>query len=254
MNSVVDVIRPFSKSLDSHSCNLVVMRLLIILYLLVAGVITALCQNSPVASTVLEDWFDQTVGVENSGLINGQQYKMKYLGSKTNPFFRESESQGAIRFNQQHYTATLLYDIYQDVIVVKHVSKTGKVWFVQPEKSLIDFFTIHDRSFRNIDGSFYQVLYDKHPLRILTRWSKAETVRGGVRSYELDRQLLFDQHGKRSRLTSLSSLVNVLNKTDRDKARSFIKENKIPARKFSDDQLVKLATFIASFLPTNSTP
>src|SRR5690349_8604108 len=109
----------------SVSRNPVKVSSALIKFLLLLAAIPAFAQRPSPPFATIGNWFDQTIGVENSGLINGVQYKMSFLGASSNPFFGDGASQGTIRFRGEVYNASILYDCYQDVVIVKHIGSSG---------------------------------------------------------------------------------------------------------------------------------
>jgi hypothetical protein len=212
-------------------------------------------QRASVPDAGIENWFDHKIGVENSGLINGQQYKMKMFGAKTNPFFEEGEAPGTVHFNHHLYNATVLYDTYQDVLVVKHFSQGGTVWFVQLDKISVEGFSIRHHVFRKFNDSFYEVLFDANDLLVLSKRSKIQTLIKGVNSYVVNDEFFLVHSGQWSRLSSAGGMTALLDdKNDREKVKLFIKEKRISNRKFSDEDLVNLATYVSSLQHNQRTP
>lgn len=192
-------------------------------------------------------WFDRTVGVENSGLINGIEYKMALVAPTSHPFVEKSEVNGVVIYKGQTYSGPLLYDIHLDEVIVKHLNASGRVWFVQLNKDWVDEFTIAGRRFVNLNGRFHEVLFEKDDLRIVARRSKFTRLNKGIFNYEVnDRYFIVDGENWRvfSGKAGISSIVST--KEDRKKVRSFISQNKIRVSRFDPQQLAKIGAFIYS--------
>jgi hypothetical protein len=203
--------------------------------------------QSQAPTTAAEMWFDKTIGVENSGIINGPEYKMEMHGASSNPFFENGEANGMIRYNGQLFYVPLLYDIYKDVIIVKHLGLSGSAWFVQPDKKLVQEFTISGRLFRNFEPGYHQVLFENNDFALVSRRSKISQLSKGVSNYiEADR--FFIVHSNRwTAVRSRGSLVKMLSsKEDKKKLKRFMNQQHIRVRQFRDEDLVKAATFLST--------
>jgi hypothetical protein len=211
----------------------------------VASISRGQCQ-APTAA--IEKWFDKTVGIENSGVINGPEYRMEMRGASSNPFFDKGEAQGMIRYNNEVFFVPLLYDIYKDVIIVKHLSNlSGAAWFVQPDKKLVEEFIIADRLFRNFDRGYHQVLFENNDFALVSRRAKITQVRKGIFNYiEADRFFIVSSNRWTTVWGKKSFIKMLAGKEDKKKLKLFINQQQIKVRKFRDEDLVKVATFFAT--------
>ena len=75
-----------------------------------------------VASAEAIIWYDNLIGRNNSGLINGPEYKIEVLGKNTHPFFEQrTPGQGMVHYREQTYMEVpLIYDIQNDKLVLVH--------------------------------------------------------------------------------------------------------------------------------------
>jgi hypothetical protein len=201
-------------------------------------------QRPPVTATTTESWFDESVGIENSGLINGIQYKMKFRGTKTTPFLADGEFQGTVQVDDELYAASLMYDTYLDVPVLKHLTQSGLVWFIQLDKKNVKHFTLRDRTFELRDGMYIEVLFKSRNLEVFSRRSKVEVVNKSVSNYKVfDRYFTIRKNQKR-KLSKVSDLAKLFdNPADQSKIKTFIKSNRIRKRKFKDEDLIKVAAY-----------
>jgi hypothetical protein len=202
-------------------------------------------QPKQTQSATTETWFDDIIGRENSGIINGPEYKVQLLGARTNPFLASGEGSGLVTYNNNVYSVPLIYDIYKDELVVKHLSGSGHAWFVQLEKSQVKEFVLSGRLFRNFgsDRGYQEVLYDGANFQVLAKRTKTYEVRKGIFNYyEFNRNFIKDARGWKG-LSGASGLARVIeDKADKKALKDFLNENKIK-RKPSDSELARAAAF-----------
>jgi hypothetical protein len=230
--------------------GMIVRFLLLIFFTNAASPLAVRAQVFPTA--VREDWFDKITGIENSGIINGPEYRMNMLGASSNPFLEARAIDGLIRYNDQVFHVPLLYDIYQDVIIVKHLSRSGAVWLIRPDKTLVQEFVISNRLFRNFDRGFHQVLFENTNFSLVSKRSMITQVKKGVLNYiEADRFFIL-QNGRWKSVWSKGSFLKMLaSKEDKKRLKMFINQNKIKVRKFKDEDLVKVAMFFSTLSRKN---
>jgi hypothetical protein len=192
-----------------------------------------------------ESWLDNLIGLENSGIINGIEYKMDFLGASSDPFFFSEAKQGTIRYNEALYVVPLLYDIYKDEIIVRHFSANGRVWFVQLDKKLVERFSISGHTFRNFDRGFHELIYDGDDFLVVARRTKVDEVKNRIVNYIRSDEFFMIHHGAWKRFSHLSALTSLLSSKEETKdLKKFVKENNISSRKFSSEDIVKVATFV----------
>lgn len=202
-------------------------------------------QLQPTTQLSSENWFDRNIGIENSGIINGPRYKMEFLGASSSPFFGTGESPGMITIDQRQYSATLLYDIYKDEIIVKHIANGGAGWFIQLDKNPVKEFVIANRLFRNFGGAFREVLFESNSLMVVAKRSKSRYIKSGIQNYVQNDEYFTLVNGDWKRLWTLSGLSGFLStKEEKDKLKRFISVNDFKNRKFPDEHLVKVARFV----------
>jgi hypothetical protein len=191
---------------------------------------------------------DNITGIENSGIINGAEYRMEFLGATTNPFFKPDAVEGSIRYgNNQEFYAPLLYDIFKDALIIKHFSSTGRVWLVQLDKKLVYEFTIDGHRFRNFNGAYREVLFDGDNLLLVSRKSKFAQTKNGIPDYRENEEYFLSRSGKWKRVLGTSAFRKMLDsKEDKRQLKLFLKENKIKVGKFRDDELARVAAFVNS--------
>jgi len=101
-------------------------------------------QSSPSAPDV-ESWFDSVIGIANSGIIDGPEYKMEFVGYRSDPFLKADAVKGSVRYKGETFHVPLIYDIYKDELIIKHPRSSGNIWFVQLDKKLVGNFSLEHR-------------------------------------------------------------------------------------------------------------
>lgn len=206
-----------------------------------------------------EIWFDRIVGLENSGLINGQEYAIPFRGATTHPFYQFTDgTRGWVVYNKSRFSDVgLLYDIFNDNLVLKYQRRDGFLSLIQLDKARIDSFNIYNHHFRKFDISdaaarlapgFYDVLYDSKTLSLVARRTKETHIVSASRiDYDQADRYYFIDRGKWIRLggrTSLSALLST--PEERKKLSAYIRANHIRIGKRRDEDLKKIASFCQS--------
>jgi hypothetical protein len=220
-------------------------RTCLILVAVAGSFSTLFSQDQSIPVIAHELWFDQLVGVENSGVINGRQYRMELRGGSSNPFFGAGEAKGIVLYNNQKYYVPLLYDIFKDELIVKHLSTAGLAWFVQLDKKLVQEFSMSGRLFRKFGSGFYEVIFEGEHLLVLAKRSRIGQTQKGIFNYIDDDRFFLVNAGKREPLRSLLGFERVLDDKEEKKAfRAFVRERKIKVRKFRNEDLASVGKFL----------
>lgn len=201
------------------------------------------------SASTTEHWFDRKVGLENSGVLNGQRYKVEFRGETSDPFFGSGLTNGSVTYKKQRYHAPLLYDIFQDQLVIKHINLSGAVWFVQLDKSVVSDFVLGQHRFKNYNGVYYDVLFEGSEFSLVCKRAKLATVRNRIRNYIEDNQYYIIRSNVWQRFSNVSSLNRILKtKVEREKLRSYLSQEGIKKRSKDDKLLVKAAIFVNDLL------
>jgi hypothetical protein len=193
-----------------------------------------------------EIWFDQQIGIENSGVINGEEYQPLARSLSSHPFFLDIESTGSVEFKGQRYSnVQLLYDVVQQQVVLKYLDQTGVSRFVELEQSYIKTFRMSDNIFRNIEGKgYYQVLIDNSYISLFARRVKIRNLKNGLVQYDWLQSYFVILDGEWKALKSNRDAKKLFNeKTKQQAIAEFLRHEKIKVSRFRDDQLVKLILF-----------
>ena len=228
------------------SCNILLMKFFLLVFFGIACISTRAQRPVPPQASV-QMWFDQLIGEENSGLINGRHYKQKFLSSRTNPFYGNGEGAGTVLVHGQLHSATLLYDVHRDVLVVKHIPKSGIAWFVELDKASIEEFSIAEHVFRKRNGSFYEVMFESPDFQVVARRAKAEVLVRRVSEYALADEVYLIQGERQTRVSSLTKFADLAQSKDqKKKVLEFMRDQHLKRRKLSDVNLVAMAAFVQS--------
>ena len=129
------------------------------------------------------NWFDDQVGIENTGLFNGLRYKEKYRTQDGNhKFYISSEyKKGNIEYDgQKYYDIEMKYDIYEDQIIVNLPTKEGNS-IIQLIDEKIENYNIYNMEFvrvadknnsTNNKSGFYETIYQSNKLASYKKYKK----------------------------------------------------------------------------------
>ncbi|WP_117883293.1 hypothetical protein [Aureibaculum luteum] len=108
------------------------------------------------------NWFDKSIGQENTDLFNGELYTKTYRTENKNHnfFINDDFITGTIAFkNQNFYDISIKYDIYNDEIIAKLKNSSGNYSHVQLNKGFVNAFTIHEKNFYflNVKNEYFEL-------------------------------------------------------------------------------------------------
>jgi hypothetical protein len=199
-------------------------------------------KDAPMSRT--ESWFDRSIGIENSGIINGPEYRMTMLGTSSNPFFESGETRGRISYDHQWYDVPILYDVYKDELVVKHLSASGRGWFINLEKTRVQSFMIGDRLFMNFSRGFHEVIFDTPGFQVVAKRAKVSMTRGRTFNYVVNDEYFIVESGRWRPLRGKGGFLKMVDKEERRAVKLFIRQNNIRVRKFRSKELANVASFV----------
>ncbi|PWL38741.1 hypothetical protein DKG77_10875 [Flagellimonas aquimarina] len=104
------------------------------------------------------NFFDEKVGVENTGLYQGIVYAEQYRTiNEKNQFFKTRDFlKGSVRYDGQHYyDLDLKYNVYEDEVLMRLITKAGG--------GTIKFFKDHLDSFEIAGSKFIKILQQDAP-------------------------------------------------------------------------------------------
>ena len=198
--------------------------------------------------------FDEAIGIENTGIINGAKYTVPLQISDTHPFYNSRVgAKGNVTFVEQPYfNLILLYDIYSDELIVQQSRATGVQALIKLYKSNVESFKIHDHTFRNYQdheaqklgmvSGFYDVLYENAIFTLIARRKKITHVATGDKiQYENEDHYFFIHNGRFTPFRGMKSFYRVLGDKDLiSELKSFVSKNNLKIKK-SDSDLIRAA-------------
>ena len=125
--------------------------------------------------------FDNTVGIDNTGIYNGIEYREKFRALNNNYAYLDSPNfmLSTIEYDGQvYYNINLKYNIYQQNVIVKLKDKNASETVVKLYNNKIRSFTINNRKFinihSNIDGvsGFYEEAFHDADYSLLIKHQK----------------------------------------------------------------------------------
>jgi hypothetical protein len=119
--------------------------------------------------------FDAIVGQKNLEINVGVKYFEKYRTLKNeHQFFNDKKlKEGIVSFNHQvYYNVPLMYDVYQDALIINITSKYDSYLLILDKKK-VDYFVVDGFTFNNVKGKGYlQVLATKHKTELYKKNQK----------------------------------------------------------------------------------
>ena len=212
-----------------------------ILALFLVTSISINCQTST-DNKAFYKWFDATVGLDNTGLLNGTAYTKKYRSENGNHEFYSSSSFQAVDlvYDGQHYfDIAMKYDIHDDEIIVKIPTQTS-AYTIQLIKDKVYGFSINDSNFisiRNLanNNGFYEVIFKNSNLAFFKKNIKTSN------KYISGRSTFYSFKNKDEYLLRLKNQYHKITKSKKSLIRLF-PENKREINSFykSENKLLTL--------------
>ena len=131
------------------------------------------------------NWFDEQVGIENTGLFNGIRYKELYrIKNGKHKFYKIPEYQTANLWydGQPYYDIPLKYDLFEDQLIVSLETDSGSS-IIQLLKEKVKGFQLDNKQFVHLKGiqvfkskekidGFYEVLEEGNSLILYKKHRK----------------------------------------------------------------------------------
>ncbi len=205
-------------------------------------------------------WFDDVVGVGNTAIYNGIQYKRNYNTIKNNhEYFLSSDymSGTVVYSNQPYFDVTLKYDIYNDELIAQLPSfnSYNTILLIQQK---VKSFSINDHNFVKLSTEngtgFYEVLFEGLEVKIYKKYEK-------TLKKHLDKDFVYDvfkgketyllyNNNKYYRIKSKGSILKVLPKHKKS-INSFYKNNKDLKKNNYDLFLSELSNYLSGKISSN---
>jgi hypothetical protein len=101
-------------------------------------------------------WFDKVVGINNTSLYDGIEYKEKYIKRNENSNFFQSSNflSGSVNYGgESYFHLELKYDVYEQEVLVKLQNRKSGEVVIKLVKNKIDNFYIGDHKFVKIEDN-----------------------------------------------------------------------------------------------------
>ncbi|MEX1381774.1 hypothetical protein [Lutibacter sp.] len=205
-------------------------------------------------------WFDGVVGVGNTDIYNGIQYKRDYNTiNKNHEYFLSSDFiNGTVVYsNQPYFDVALKYDIYNDDIIAQLPSfnSYNTILLIQQK---VKSFSINDHNFvklSTVNGiGFYEILFEGLEINIYKKYEK-------TLKKLLDKDFVYDvfkgketyllyYNNKYYQIKSKSSVLKVLPKHKKN-INIFYKNNKDLKKTNYDLFLSELSNYLSDKISSN---
>lgn len=201
-----------------------------------------------------EIWFDERVGIANSGLINGQEYNIPLQGMRTHPFFgsREITYENLVIDGQRYGNVPIMYDIFSDIVVIRHRDKSGLFALIQLQDNLSGF-SLYGHTFRKISATdikgspqspqIFDVLMEGQTVILIAKRKKEIYMQDAKPEYRQEDLFYFLIQGKLVPVTRKKDLLKTFDSQEA-KIKDFIKTNNLDIR--VEEDLIRLALFCDS--------
>jgi hypothetical protein len=218
----------------------------------------AYSQQRSVAQPLVYDqkeiWFDNIVGPENTGLLNGREYFIAFPGASSHPFFgsREVTNERLVFHSQLYVNVPLLYDIYADELILRHRDKRNQFAMITLDKDRVESFTLYNHSFKrkelkgaaepHLAKGFFDVLFEGDEISLLAKRRKTSYANVGVRDYEEDSRFFLAKGDQWTELGGKKSFY-ALSPRYKTQIQDFIKSQKLKVGKKNEADLIKVAKY-----------
>ena len=206
----------------------------------------------------IDKWYNQAIGYENLGFLEGAYYRIESQTIQQHQFFRSmSWLNGTIAIDGRLFKdVKILYNTYKDVLLALNIGmEVHGVQSIKLNHYRIDSFLIEDAKFINLRGKnlpsagsgFYQKYYDGVNIsfyikRIKIKSSDVETVvyNNNDTKYVLYQDQYFRFNGKKSLYTMFPD--------KKKRIKKYIKQSPARINKKTDDGLYELMSYCDQLL------
>ena len=124
-------------------------------------------------------WFDEIIGLNNTGLYKGIEYREEYrfFTNEYHKFFLENKFYlGNILYDgEYYYNVEMKYDLYEDNVLVKILGES-KYLFITLITELIENFSIKNHNFikitdnkKGLENGFFELIYKSKKITCLKK-------------------------------------------------------------------------------------
>ncbi len=203
-------------------------------------------------------WYDGQIGLDQSGLLNGQYVEIKRISRGTHQFFVSDEWHiGQLTYRGQHYDSVYMsYDIDQDLLLIRH--PTSYIYHnqaIKPIQSQVSAFNLRGSHFEYFDeqidkfrSGFFEVIASGENIKVIAKRHKKTLVERTI-VFEQDDSYYFQLDGSYHPIKRKGSVLRVFS-DQKAEIRSFIKDQDLQIAPGNDSDIVELMAFIDQKLLT----
>jgi len=202
-------------------------------------------------------WHDNLIGRSNSGLINGPEYKVEYMGKNTHPFFEErTPNLGMVYYRGHTYLdVPLIYDIHHDKLVLVHQTEQQLQFLVELVLSEVEEFSIWGHNFKKmtitdslealVSTGYFEVIWDEGEYDLIAKRRKVNFPQGqDIRFFQANMFFLKrDQEVIQVRAKRHFLKVFPERKSD---IKRFLKKNKLRIKNKDEAAMIQLVKYCNS--------
>jgi hypothetical protein len=241
-------------------------RLAVFLYVVLLFISAPVCYSQQNSSDKQGNLFSLVNNKVDSSLendfvlMNARYFIDKYPNASGNPYFVVSNNYPCklVLGNRTYRDIQLIYDIFEQKLhfVLNKTTENGVNF--ELNNQVITRFYLDDKVFVNYyevpilpQSGFYEEIFLGKHLNVYARWSKDYVDKitpqyiGEFTSQK--RKLLFEINGKMVDISSRKSFLKIF-AGERDRIKSFMKENKIRLFKSNNSDVIELFSYADSFL------
>jgi hypothetical protein len=193
-------------------------------------------------------------------LMNAKYFIVKYPRATGNPYYNVSKKSPCrlILGKKTYKNIDLIYDIFEQKLYFVSDKKNEKGVILELNNQVITQFYLDDKVFVNYfelpflpQSGYYEEIYLGRHIDVYARWSKDYVDRITAQNIgeftKQKRKLYFKINGKMVNISSRKRFLKIFS-GERNKIKSFMKENKIRFSKSNNSDLIKLFIYADSFL------
>ncbi len=209
------------------------------------------------AENKIYEAYDDMVGLDNTGLYNGTEFKDVYLNTDDSyRFFEEYNfTKGNIFYNGQFYSNVLLkYDVYEDNIIT-HSDDNLSIFNVTLVPEFVSSFSLYGRNFvrltdtgLNLDGNnFFEIAYKGTDINLYIKHikkKKDKALKSGIQySFSDDNFYLLKTENEYYIVNSVKDIRNAIPQND-NQIRDFYKTYKSLYKSNLDRFMLNLVKYL----------
>ena len=236
---------------------------LIVLFLLLIQCLSVKAQYKLESSAFLADsksWYDANLGLNNSGILNGEYLEVKRISTGSHQFFKSEEwYPGEIIYRGQLFDSIYMtYDVDRDVLLIRH--PTSYIYHnqaIKPIQTQVRAFELRGSLFEYIQEpvgnnppGFYEILKRGEEISLLVKRHK-KTVIDRTIEFEVEDFYYFSYDSTYHRIKRKGSIIRVF-KNYKSAIKSFISNRNLKIAPGNDTDIIELMSYIDQQMTDNS--